>query len=667
MNIKKNLFLINKYNKVFLVASFIFLSFFIFNNVKAEGGIYVDNYYLFDITKTGWNQYNNRLYYRDIEISETCQNPFLIFSSNVNAYMNVKISFDQVALNKTLSVSKNETFTMSLADYEAGIYRLDFETLDYDFQWDNPALSGAIILCNVDPVNPFWEDFTPVAHEAGGSIPSYTTNSVIAPEGSFYYGSARYSYCENFYCSSNVDEEIYSQLFDTARLYYDFGLVGYKIGDGVNNMSLSFSGTNWTYIDINSFILNYAPPPPPIDAWLLLWGYPSPLFSATSTFPTSVKTFPISYNLCNIKDQFELAVLKPVYSSGFNSPAKTLFSDTLEASGTPCKGLYTFLDYADKSADGSVYFDVLFYKKVGGIMTKIENLSLKSNTRNYQSSANPNDGFIMSIDSNPLLKHVGGMEVSSTTISYQYDFTHRNIASTTIILWDYSNSTTTAEFTGPFNQGTGSGSFDLPSPRYDDNRIFIYYVISEGDNTIQSSQFSVAWYYNRIITTELDLENQLYKQCKEEEPFFSFLNMCDDIDESGFSGYISGLGCSMRMALLGVSRFIFKPSCEGLVKFVGKYGDLKGAFPFSVYFDITDAMDIAIDSAITSTSTAGSIDIPFIRQTSTSSEFYMLPIASSSSFVNLIGENNYNTYKTTLAFIYWIIGALIIYFIVLKV
>ena len=658
MNSEKKNLLIGTSFIAFIIVFFIFLFVFLAFVARASATtteIFVDKTYVMTNSDSysGWS-FDSPNRFRDIEIAETCANPFLAVSAyyaHDQSYTNA-ISFDNETVDLIGHAGMVAFYGMSLADWSSGNYKFNTNLTDYYSEM------SIAILCNVDPVNPYNTDLleTTIIGTGTGNPVNYVSPSLVIPEGSAWLSAGNFSY-KNW--STTHSSQFIMTIGSGDYWVTSLGLI---VGDGVENKSWTVSSYDWKAISYGGVILNYKEPVPPIG-WLLAWGHPSPLFSATSTFAVGgTKIFPISYNVCNVVDQFDLVVLKPRYSNGANSPAKALLNNEDMLTGK-CKGLYTFYDYFEKSNEGSVYFEAIFYENINGLMTRIEDFSILSNTRNYTSPYNEADGYILSLDNDPLLIHVGGREVATTTLSFQYDFSLRNIASTTIILWDYVNATTTATLTGPFTQGVGTGSFDLPSPRYDLSKIYQYYVISEGDNNIQSNQFTVAWYFNRITGSIDDLENEMYLKCQSQEPFFSIANMCEDIE----GGLISDIGCQIRMGLAGVGRFFFKPNCTTLVKFSKKFDDLKRSFPFNVYFDITDAMDEAIGASLTSTSTAGSIDVPFIRQTATSSEFYMLPVASSSSFVNLIGQDNYNTYKMTLGFIWWIAGALIVYLIVIKI
>lgn len=153
-----------------------------------------------------------------------------------------------------------------------------------------------------------------------------------------------------------------------------------------------------------------------------------------------------------------------------------------------------------------------------------------------------------------------------------------------------------------------------------------------------------------------------FKTC--EMPSYDIANICAGIDTSGTLGYVQ---CSIKYAIVASAQFLFFPSCSALNDITNNYNGFKHTFPFNTYFDFADSINTAIDTAISTTTVASSISVPFIRQTATSSEFYMLPVMSSTTVSNTIGTENYNTLRMTLGFVWWLICGAIVFLIVTKV
>jgi hypothetical protein len=144
---------------------------------------------------------------------------------------------------------------------------------------------------------------------------------------------------------------------------------------------------------------------------------------------------------------------------------------------------------------------------------------------------------------------------------------------------------------------------------------------------------------------------------------FDGSNLCDIYDLEVLTGQIlCGFTYGTGQALF----WLFNPTCDGLDYIVNGYNNFKGAFPFNAYYDLVDAIDIAITSA--STSSTSTIGIPFIDTEATgTNKYYIMPVLTTSSIPNAIGQNNADIFRTTIGYLIWIIVAWIIYIIISKI
>jgi len=181
-------------------------------------------------------------------------------------------------------------------------------------------------------------------------------------------------------------------------------------------------------------------------------------------------------------------------------------------------------------------------------------------------------------------------------------------------------------------------------------------------NTRRSEVVGIIW--QSEYGASLEIPGSYAPSC--DLPTFDFDHICDDIDLSGVFGW-GDIYCGVKSAIYTAGYYSFIPSCSSLNSIGGNFNSFKRSFPFNTFFDLTDSLNSAIVSAQNSTSTPHNFSLPFIRKTATSSKYYMLPVLASSSFVNLIGQNNYNLYLNTLGFIWWLLIAVIVYFTVRKV
>jgi len=128
-------------------------------------------------------------------------------------------------------------------------------------------------------------------------------------------------------------------------------------------------------------------------------------------------------------------------------------------------------------------------------------------------------------------------------------------------------------------------------------------------------------------------------------------DICEGIATTTISGAIE---CGFRKMI----SWAIVPEKTTLTKFQESYAALKNSFPFNVFYDLTEI----INTALTATTTAEDIiGIPFIRQTEGGSEYYMLPVLSSSSMPNLIGQENTNLFRKTISWGMLFVVAFIIF------
>lgn len=139
-------------------------------------------------------------------------------------------------------------------------------------------------------------------------------------------------------------------------------------------------------------------------------------------------------------------------------------------------------------------------------------------------------------------------------------------------------------------------------------------------------------------------------------------NVCDSISTSTGS-LLDDTRYATECGLRKLSLWAFSPSPEALTNFTNNYSLLKRAFPFNIFFDLTDTVKIALSS--TTLSQTDNFGIPFIRKKGQSTEYYILPIISSSSIASAIGVNNAFTFRLTLGYCMYLITAGAIFFIII--
>lgn len=138
-------------------------------------------------------------------------------------------------------------------------------------------------------------------------------------------------------------------------------------------------------------------------------------------------------------------------------------------------------------------------------------------------------------------------------------------------------------------------------------------------------------------------------------------NICSNVATStgGFDDFRYGVECGLRKLIF----WAFSPDNYAINYFLDDYGLLKMSFPFNIFFTLTDTAKNAIST--TTLSQNDNLGLPFIRKTATSSQFYILPVISSSSLANAIGQTNAGIFRTTLSYFIYIMTASIIFLIII--
>jgi hypothetical protein len=134
-------------------------------------------------------------------------------------------------------------------------------------------------------------------------------------------------------------------------------------------------------------------------------------------------------------------------------------------------------------------------------------------------------------------------------------------------------------------------------------------------------------------------------------------DLCWDLDLSEFSFFATtsihfwnDITCGIRYA----GCWLLEPHNFSKNYFSTGYENIKKTFPFNAFFSLTEQTKDALSYA---TSTNDTIGIPFIRNTGTTTEYYILPVLSSTSVSNLIGEENEQLYRNSVSWLLWIIVA----------
>jgi hypothetical protein len=130
-----------------------------------------------------------------------------------------------------------------------------------------------------------------------------------------------------------------------------------------------------------------------------------------------------------------------------------------------------------------------------------------------------------------------------------------------------------------------------------------------------------------------------------------YSNPCEGIDTTTFFG---GIECGLKKVI----DWAITAKATTMDELDNRFNQLKLVFPFNAFFQIADIGEQVI--ATSTTSMNDTFDVPMIRKTSTSTEYYMIPVLSSSSMPNAIGQSNTTLIRTTLGFLMWLVAMIII-------
>jgi hypothetical protein len=180
-----------------------------------------------------------------------------------------------------------------------------------------------------------------------------------------------------------------------------------------------------------------------------------------------------------------------------------------------------------------------------------------------------------------------------------------------------------------------------------------YFVMSSASSTV--SNYSVVGHKGSATTTPYDIVVNFPPQPSLPAllDMYAETTLCDGLDlTTNVFGWPNSFGDTMQCFGKKVIRWSFNPD-ENVVNDLGNsYNDLKQAFPFSVFFGITDAVTSGIN---TQTLTADdNISVPMIRKTSTSTQYYMIPVITSSTPGRAIGQSNYLLIRNSISWFMWI-------------
>lgn len=128
---------------------------------------------------------------------------------------------------------------------------------------------------------------------------------------------------------------------------------------------------------------------------------------------------------------------------------------------------------------------------------------------------------------------------------------------------------------------------------------------------------------------------------------------CEGDDTGALLGQLS---CAVKRA--GV--WATCPDSQRMFEMRSAIEKVKTKFPIADYFAITNSVQSGLASTTVASSTT--LGVPMIRKTATSTQYYIMPLLSSSSLPNTVGSSNANLVRTGFVYMIWVFaGAFVIF------
>jgi len=190
------------------------------------------------------------------------------------------------------------------------------------------------------------------------------------------------------------------------------------------------------------------------------------------------------------------------------------------------------------------------------------------------------------------------------------------------------------EFTLPYTQ-LGAGNFRIYANLIDSNTGIIGATSNKVDFVIGT---------NTIYTGTDDSQYVIGGQATEAQ-------ICAGIT-SATSSFMYSIECGGRKLIYN----LFTPNVFALETLKTSWINFKGKFPFSVYFQLTDTVQSAIDNS--SVNMNDTFDVVMIDK---DRDIITVPVLSSSSVANLVGQSNADLIRNTIGWIIWLAVAFLIF------
>ena len=219
-------------------------------------------------------------------------------------------------------------------------------------------------------------------------------------------------------------------------------------------------------------------------------------------------------------------------------------------------------------------------------------------------------------------------------------------------------SSSTINFIGNVQNGTGlqimagppnsSPAIDLFSVEFESNGTYQYQFIK----TLPNGEYWLTYYVTKGTSTNVATSTLYVEQNKgalRRSIAMDEATICAGIDKTTFFG---GIECGFKKVIA----WAIYPSDEMTTDLQVSYDNFKGAFPFNVFYQLTDTVESSMAS--TTLNMSGTFDVPMINK---SKQIITIPVVSSSSMARAIGQTNATLIRNTVTWLMWLAMAFLVF------
>jgi len=188
----------------------------------------------------------------------------------------------------------------------------------------------------------------------------------------------------------------------------------------------------------------------------------------------------------------------------------------------------------------------------------------------------------------------------------------------------------------------------------------IFYIDTTGMNT--TTYFNVVGYHNGASSSPVSMTLNFSAYADNQGEFMpgiatSTEDICEGLDMTiNAFGFPNSFGDTLTCGFKVAMHWAFYPDRKYLNELGETYKNFQTVLPFSILYQITNALTSGINSQTLTMN--DDFKVPMIRDTGTSTEYYMISVVNSSSVGMAIGNDNALLIRNTISWFMWICVAI---------